>query len=64
MTQNSKQTTQRRNGTMGLEHIPLSSNIQSKKTQQNPKNIYIKTKQKEKIKKRKKKKKKKKKKKT
>ena len=51
MTQNSKQTTQRRNGTMGLEHIPLSSNIQSKKLNKIQKNIYIKTKQKEKIKK-------------
>jgi hypothetical protein len=52
MTQNSKQTTQRRNGTMGLEHIPLSSNIQSKKLNKiQKKNIYIKTKQKEKIKK-------------
>ena len=54
MTHNSKQTTQRRNGTMGLEHIPFNSNIQSKKYNKTQK-IYMKTKQKEKIKKYKKK---------
>ena len=40
MTHNSKQTTQRRNGTMGLEHIPFNSNIQSKKYNKTQKNIY------------------------
>ena len=40
MTYNSKQTTQRRNGTMGLEHIPFNSNIQSKKYNKTQKNIY------------------------